>query len=242
MAAMVYNDYRDETEMRRYLVDSLKHITLDIANRLQRELNAEFGGDLFLAYTPDLTVGKARGHIILMEDSHKASCSLENPQCTYVFGWPDNKCGYATIAPFQQRSAAGKNLYVQSIYEMKLSDDDLITSKKEGAKKVASEVTSRNYKGEGILGFNAMNANGGLTGLYDLDTYEFAHIFNGFAFDMFVENMKNATVGKDRLYGGIVSLDHFGAGSYVSYYRPFPVNVYGDYLRWAVIESNFYKR
>lgn len=43
MAAMVYNDYRDETEMRRYLVDSLKHITLDIANRLQRELNAEFG-------------------------------------------------------------------------------------------------------------------------------------------------------------------------------------------------------
>ena len=175
-----------------------------------------------------------------MEGNHRNACAVQNPQCSYIFNWPDNKSQYGTIAPFDKRNEICRNIYVQSFYEMKLSEDSKITSKKESARKVAAEVASRNYKGERILGFNAMNANSGASSCYDLDTYEFAHIFNGFAFDMFVENMKKTTVGKDRYYGGIVTLDQFGAKMYSSLARPIPVQVYGDILPWAVIESNFY--
>ena len=239
LAALYLDDLIDKTKLQDYFTSHLRHITLDIMNRIQRDLNARYDGDLFINYTSDLTVEKARGHIILMESSHDSNCSKKNPQCNYLFGWPDKDCHYAKICAFDKKDAISRNLYVQSHYEMCLSDDDSISLKKTDVRKVASEVAKRNYNGEGILGFNAMNANTGNG--YDLDVYEFAHIFNGDAFNMYVENMKNATKGKDRYYGGIVSMDHLGVHRYVSLYRTgLPVDVYGDYLTWAVIESNFY--
>ena len=40
---------------------------------------------------------------------------------------------------------------------------------------------------------------------------------------------------------GLVTMDHYGAPSYKSGGRLTSVDVYGDYLSWAIIESNFYE-
>lgn len=240
-AALKLNDKVDKTDAESYFKSHLKHITLDIANRLERELNSKYNNDLFICYTQDLTVDQARGHIILMQDEHNDDCSKNNPHCSYLKGWPNDACGYAKIYPIDKKDQISNNLYVQSIYEMKLSDDDLIENKKNEMKKAAGLVALANEIDDWTLGFNATNANGGLTSCYDLDSYEFAHIFNGYAFDMFVENMKSTYESPFR--GGIIAMDHFGASTYKSAFRAFvPVSVYGDYLTWAVIESNFYRK
>lgn len=240
-AALWLNDKVDKTDNDAYFTKNLKHITLDIANRLERELNSEYDNDLFICYTPDLTVDQARGHIILMQDVHNDDCAKKNPHCSYLKGWPNDACGYAKIFPIAKKDEVSDNLYVQSIYEMKLSDYDLIDNKKNEMKKAAGLVALANELGNWTLGFNATNANGGKSGCYDLDSYEFAHIFNGYAFDMFVENMKSKS--DIPFHGGIIAMDHFGATRYYSKFRSYiPVSVYGEYLAWAVIESNFYRK
>ena len=125
---------------------------------------------------------------------------------------------------------------------MKLKDLGHINTKKDNIKGVAEKVTQWNNDGtHHILGFNAMNANGGASGCYDLDSYEFAHTFNGYAYDLYVNNMENSNVS-ERYHSGLVTMDHFGAKKYDSPFRSLDVDVYGDLLSWAVIESNFYKK
>ena len=239
-------------------INELKLVTLDIANRLQRELNNEFNDSLFIPYSSDLTVKQARGHIILMMTPFDNGKAEQNRQVSYVFGWPDNKLGYAHTCDWilndkDLRKSDPANVYmsqwdnsynmrVQSFYEMKLSEYGNIAQKKADAKTLATEVTAWNNDGvHHILGFNAMNANGGASGFYDLDSYEFAHKFNGFAYDMYVDNMKLAK-GSERFRAGLVTMDHFGAKEYDSPLRAIDVDVYGDLLSWAVIESNFYNQ
>ena len=47
--------------------------------------------------------------------------------------------------------------------------------------------------------------------------------------------------GDPRYCSGLVTMDHYGAPSYKSGGRLTSVDVYGDYLSWAIIESNFYE-
>ncbi len=85
-----------------------------------------------------------------------------------------------------------------------------------------------------VWGFNAMNANtGSATGLH---TYAFAHEFNGYCYEMYGNNMKNAGDSALPFRCGIVPMDHYGATYFDGNTK---IKVYGDKLSWAVIESNF---
>ena len=160
--------------------------------------------------------------------------------------------GYAHACPYGERSAdyrktvstnilrnnSGYNMRVQSYYEMTLDETDKIDTKSAGMKTLATQVTEYNtVEGKRVLGFNAMNANSASA---DLNVDDFAHKFNGKAFDMFVENMKNDPVDK-RYCSGIVPMDYFGAVRN-SHSELGLGGVYGDLLSWAVIESNFYNK
>ena len=65
-------------------------------------------------------------------------------------------------------------------------------------------------------------------------------LFNGYTFDLYVSNMLRSN-GDPRYRSGLVTMDHYGAPSYKSGGRLTSVDVYGDYLSWAIIESNFYE-
>lgn len=237
-----------------YFVEELKKLTMDIANRLQRELNHAYKDTLFINYSPELTVEKARGHIILMEESHGDANASANKQCSYVLNWPYKTIKYSYLGAYDKcdedsrksnalhiiRNGWGYNAYVQNDYEMFLDDDITIDTKKKHMQMVADSTTYWNmFQGKRILGFNPTNANPGAAAFYDLDVYEFAHKFNGAAVNLYVENMLN-TRGMFRYHSGLVPMDHFGAKTYDSVLRTSLVDVYGDLLAWAVIESNFY--
>ena len=230
-------------------------VSMDIAHRIQKEINVKYGNDLFINYSSDLTVGRARGHIILVESKYGVTRALDNPQVTYVFAWPDNACRHGHMCAYDQGTpdirsrdphnidvgdGYGYNMYLQNYYEMRLWEGNKTQRKKDAFHELACKVTDLNRnQGKRILGFNAMNANAGAECFYDLDTYEFAHMFNGYAFNEYVENM----TGKDDAWcSGIVTMDYFGADSFTTYERGLPVAVYGDLLSWAVIESNFYSK
>lgn len=234
----------------------MKYASMNIAARLQRELNEKYENKLFLPYRPDLTVGEARGHIIIMMSNYNKEIALANTQASYIFDWPDKDyrpahiCAYAdnerskrTSDPYNiVRDGQGYNMLVQSHYEMRLSEDAKIGQKKTDMLDLAQKVTQWNIEeGKRILGFNSMNANAGGDAFYDLDVHEFAHQFNGPAFDMYVDNMKNSPEDK-RFHSGIVSMDYLGCDSYRPGVIAPSVDVYGDMLLWAVIESNFYKK
>ena len=241
-----------ENEVKR----EMKYASMNIAARLQRELNEKYQNELFLPYRPDLTVGEARGHIIIMMSNYNKEIALANTQASYIFDWPDKDyrpahiCAYAdnerskrTGDPYNiVRDGQGYNMLVQSHYEMRLSEDAKIGQKKIDMLDLAQKVTQWNIEeGKRILGFNSMNANAGGDAFYDLDVHEFAHQFNGPAFDMYVDNMKNSPEDK-RFHSGIVSMDYLGCDSYRPGVIAPSVDVYGDMLLWAVIESNFYKK
>ncbi len=251
---LVGEQHRDEVKR------AMKYANMDIVARLQRELNSEYENKyenkLFLPYSPDLTVGEARGHIIIMMSNYYKDMALANTQASYLFDWPDNKYGHAHICAYADNertkrtgdpynvveNGQGYNMLVQSRYEMRLSEDTKIGQKKADMLDLARKVTQWNMEeGKRILGFNAMNANAGGEAFYDLDVHEFAHQFNGPAFDMFVENMKNSPEDK-RFHSGIVSMDYLGCDTYDPGITIPSVDVYGDMLLWAVIESNFYKK
>lgn len=231
------------------ILDAMRYASMELADRLQREVNAEYNGDLFINYSSDLTVSKARGHIILIEAFRDLASAVENPQCTYEFDWPDDKVGYAHISTYSDANVnrrlenpqnvisngKGYNARIQSMYTV--HPEDLVkTAKKEKAiKDIAQEVTRWNMEdNKRILGYNAMNANTGeKTGLW---VKYLANMFNASAFETYVENMKNSSIEK-RFRSGIVPMDYLGADKY----SDSDINVYGDLLRWAVIESNFYQ-
>lgn len=235
---------------------AMKIASMNIAARLQRELNEKYENKLFLPYRPDLTVGEARGHIIIMMSNYDKALALANTQASYIFDWPDKDyrpahiCAYAdndrakrTGDPYNiVKNGQGYNMLVQSHYEMRLSEDDKIGQKKSDMLDLAIKVTEWNMnEDKRILGFNSMNANAGGEAFYDLDVHEFAHQFNGPAFDMYVDNMKNSPTDQ-RFHCGIVSMDYLGCDTYDPGAMIPSVDIYGDMLLWAVIESNFYKK
>lgn len=225
--------------------------SMDIANRLMKEFSRKYNDEIFIPYTPDLTVGQARGHIIILQDDKnmRYQCrqfyydldgklhDSEWLKATFIEGWPDNKKGYATFYTYNKPDYLVNDAYVQSYYEMKLNDKSKITTKENAIRSLATDVTSYNMDKyhTNIFGFNAMNANTGTA--TSLKTYAFAHEFNGFAYEMFVENMKNAGSSAQRFHCGVVPMDHYGADVFSNNKK---VKLYGDKLSWAVIESNFY--
>lgn len=228
---------------------TVKEQTLDIANRLMKKFSREYNDEIFIPYSMDLTVADARGHIIIMEseDCQRYECKSyyhttdgefhdENwLRASFLSGWPDNKDGYATIYTYDKADSLINNMYVQSYYEMKIKDKDRISKKEESIRNLVSMVSGFNSNPGhiNVLGFNAMNANtGSSTGLV---TYAFAHEFNGYTFELFVDNMKNGIP----MRCGIVPMDHYGARIFNKNEK---IKVYGDKLGWAVIESNFYNR
>ena len=158
-------------------------------------------------------------------------------RATFIEGWPDNNKGYATFYTYNKTDRLIKDAYVQSYYEMKLDNKSKITTKEDAIRSLAVNVTSFNMDKyhTNIFGFNAMNANTGTA--TSLKTYAFAHEFNGFAYEMFVENMKAADDSLKRFHCGVVPMDHYGADVFTNNSN---VKLYGDKLSWAVIESNFY--
>lgn len=226
--------------------------TMDIANRLLKKFSREYGDDIFIPYSMDLTVGEARGHIILMESDSNMHYQCKSYYETiygefhdedwlrgsFLSGWPDNSSGFATIYTYNKADSLINNMYVQSYYEMGLNDKDKITQKEEAIKRVTSLVSEFNVDPThiNILGFNAMNANtGSASGLV---TYAFAHEFNGFAFEYFVDYMSQSRKNEQYMHSGIVAMDHYGARIFDDKEK---IKVYGDKLSWAVIESNFYR-
>lgn len=224
--------------------------SMDIANRLMKEFSRKYNDEIFIPYTPDLTVGQARGHIIILQDAknmryqcHQFYYDMEGKlndsewlRATFIEGWPDNRKGYASLYTYDKTDYLTKNAYVQSYYEMKLNDKSKISTKEDAIRGLAADVTSYNMDThhKNIFGFNAMNANTGTS--TSLKTYAFAHEFNGFAYEMFVENMKAGTSAQ-RFHCGVVPMDHYGADVFTNNNK---VKLYGDKLSWAVIESNFY--
>lgn len=230
--------------------NAMNYASMELADRLQREVNAEYGGDLFINYSSDLTVSKARGHIILIENFRDEYAHEMNPQCTYELDWPDDKVGYAHISTYEDGqedarlenpyniivNGRGYNARIQSMYTVHPEDLPRTGKKEKAIRDVAAEVTKWNMEeNKRILGYNAMNANTGeKTGLW---VKYLANMFNASAFDTYVDNMKNAPLEK-RFRSGLVPMDYLGADKY----SDSDINVYGDLLRWAVIESNFYEK
>ncbi|MBQ0005955.1 MAG: hypothetical protein KBS57_00930, partial [Alistipes sp.] len=225
--------------------------TTDIANRLLKRFSREYDDEIFIPYSMDLTVEEARGHIILMESDQYMHYQCKRYYTTaadgvfhdedwlrasFLSGWPDNRAGFATVYTYSKADSLAKNMYVQSYYEMKLDDKDRISRKEESIRYLASSVSGFNANPGhiNVLGFNAMNANtGSVTGLH---TYAFAHEFNGYCYEMYVDNMKNAPASALPFRCGIVPMDHYGATFFDGDKN---IKVYGDKLSWAVIESNF---
>lgn len=260
-AAVFLHDLFGHKDYANQIRQAYKGLTMYRANYLERKLNEQYGttdNPLFIVYKPSLTVKQARGHIILWQENYDSKESGANPQVSYVYGWPDNKCGLAYIGPWNTQSNPSEaekpymiekngryyNCEIQSIYEMPLRNTTKIDNKKKEMKNLAETVTEENRdKGLRILGFSSTNANSGLA---DLDTYEYAHIFNGYGFNMYVENMKEESIEK-RYHCGLVPMDHYGAREYnfvmlssKDFLHDKDASVYGDYLSWAIIESNFY--
>ena len=248
-------DLQEDIDKRdKWLKETIKTISMDVAHRIQKRIGSEYGDDLFINYSSDLTVGQARGHIILLEEPMDEERGYDNPQVTYMFSWADNKMKHGHICAYDQHFANirhndphnmqigdsyGYNMYLQNFYEMRLWEEGKILNKKDCIRDVAKKVTEMNmYEGKRILGYNALNVNAGGDAFYDLDTYEFAHLFNGYTFDLYVANMLRSN-GDPRYRSGLVIMDQYGAPSYKSGGRFTSVDVYGDYLSWAVIESNF---
>lgn len=226
--------------------------SMDIANRLMKEFSRKYNDDIFIPYTPNLTVGQARGHIIILEEAKhmKYQCisyGIDQDgkihdsnwlRATFIEGWPDNRMGYATFYTYKKADSLLNNAYVQSYYEMKLNDKTKITTKEDAIRSLAAKVTSYNLDQShtNIFGFSAMNANTGEP--TSLKTYAFAHEYNGYAFEVYVENMKAARESAAQPFRcGVVPMDHYGADVFTNNSK---VKLYGDKLSWAVIESNFY--
>lgn len=227
--------------------------SMDIANRLMKEFSQKYNDEIFIPYTPSLTVGQARGHIIILQEAKhmRYQClqyyyDLEGKlhdekwlRATFIEGWPDNKKGYATFYTYAKADSLLNDAYVQSYYEMKLHDKTKITAKEDAIKSLAAEVTSYNLDPShtNVFGFSAMNANTGEP--TSLKTYAFAHEYNGFAFEMYVSNMNGSGASAQPFHCGVVPMDHYGADVFTNNEK---VKLYGDKLSWAVIESNFYNR
>ncbi len=159
-------------------------------------------------------------------------------KASFYTGWPSNGKGYATLFTYTEADSLKNDLYVQSYYEMKVHEKEKIEKKEKEILELTRIVTAENMTPDrkNVLGFNALNAN---TGSGILKTYVFAHEFNGYAFEMFVNRMKDPEINP--LHCGIVPMDHDGAQMYEMSFSA-DVKVYGDVLSWAVIESNFYKK
>lgn len=210
-----------------------------IANRLLREIDER--DNLFVIYKPSLTVKEARGHIIvLMDNRDRRNPYGETDHITYYEKWPGNNSGYADLIYYENNTTKitqDSAMYVQSRYEMKTDDTEKIRQKKNDMMYLADIVTMSNKGKKYVLGFNATNANTGSTFL-PLKTQAFAEMFNSYLYKHYHDNMSKRAAMDLRC--GIVSMDHYGYNKYVS--LSWDAFVCGDYLRWAVIESNFYER
>lgn len=227
--------------------------SMDIANRLMKKLSREFGDKIFIPYRPDLTVGEARGHIIIIQGDSNMHYQCKGLaydwegnlidtnwlRASFCKGWPDNRTGYATLYTYELVDSIKNNMFVQSIYEMQVDDLDKINLKEKQIADLTKNVSINNADPNrmNIWGFNALNANNGSkTGL---KTYYFAHEFNGFAYELFANNMLMQKDGAPVLRCGLVPMDHYGASIFDG---DKDIKVYGDKLSWAVIESNFFPR
>ena len=234
------------------MFEMVTYQSMKIANRLLKQFSRKYNDDIFIPYSPNLTVGQARGHIILMEDKSNMQFECKGLAITgdgvvidkdwlkasFYTGWPSNGKGYATLFTYTEVDSLKNDLYVQSYYEMKVHEKEKIEKKEKEILELTRIVTAENMTPDrkNVLGFNALNAN---TGSGILKTYVFAHEFNGYAFEMFVNRMKDPEINP--LHCGIVPMDHYGAQMYEMSFSS-DVKVYGDVLSWAVIESNFYKK
>lgn len=235
------------------LYSTVNEQTMDIANRLLKKFSREYNDEIFIPYSMDLTVGEARGHIIIMESDKNMHYQCKSYyetidgefhdedwlRASFLSGWPDNRAGFATVYTYYKADSLANNMYVQSYYEMAVDNKDKISKKEESIKYLASTVSGFNSNPGhiNVLGFNAMNANtGSATGLV---TYAFAHEFNGYAFEFYLDYMKHMEDNGTPLRSGIVAMDHYGARIFDDNEK---IKVYGDKLSWAVIESNFYQK
>lgn len=227
--------------------------SMDIANRLMKKFSREYGDDIFIPYSPNLTVGEARGHIIIIQDAKNQhySCrgygydwegnivDIDWLRASFCYNWPDNSSGFATLYTYERVDSLKNDLYVQSMYEMKTNNLDRIKLKEDRIKKLAVDVSGYNLDPNhmNVLGFNALNANtGSATGL---ETYVFAHEFNGYTYELYMDNMLSGGDQAVPFHCGIVAMDHYGTTNFNS---DGIVKVYGELLSWAVIESNFLQR
>lgn len=251
-AATWLEDKARGTSTQSKMFEMVTYQSMKIANRLLKEFSRKYNDDIFIPYSPNLTVGQARGHIIVMEDKSNMKFECKGLAMTgdgvmidkdwlkasFYTGWPSNGKGYATLFTYSEADSLKNDLYVQSYYEMKVHEKEKIGKKEKEILELTRIVTAENMNPDrkNVLGFNAMNAN---TGSGILKTYVFAHEFNGYAYEMFVNRMKDPEINP--LHCGIVAMDHYGAQMYELSFST-DVKVYGDILSWAVIESNFYKR
>ena len=213
--------------------------TLTIACRLLREIDER--DDLFIIYKPSLTVKEAQGHIIvLMDNKDRREPYGLTDRITYYKNWPGDSSGFADIVFYEDGTNSEtieKAMYVQSRYQMETDDEETIEQKKKDMKYLTEFVSTSNNDKKYVLGFNATNANNGSIFL-PLKTQVFAEMFNSNLYKLYHDNMSKRAAMDLRC--GIVSMDHYGYNKYVS--LTWDTFVCGDYLRWAVIESNFYNK
>lgn len=191
--------------------------------------------DRILPYRPDMKLGEARNHILLINDDEpsKKADRIGSYYHKDGHGDPNYNC-YIDIVT--DKDSTAYKFWVQDMYEMQLDDDNEINKKISLIKQVAEDAREYYKTSDQMVFNNQLNANTG--NAVALKCVNFAQIFNERTFEIFLSNM--LTGGKPYV-GGIYSMDYAGTENYDRHVIPGKTTaVFGESAVWAIIENNFY--
>ena len=197
--------------------------------------------DKILPYRPDMTLGEARGKILLVNDDEIGDDFATLRIGAYYHGVGDLQPHYGSYVDYSVKTEKDSTYYkfgwkVQNLYEMQWREKDKQNLKKKYIEQLAHDAMV-DFRDHDTFTFdNQLNAN---TGKYlGLRCEYFANIFNQFTYNMLVDNMKS---GDSPLVGGIYSFDYAGVENYDKFLKKSKTTaVYGQSVVWAIIERNFY--
>lgn len=189
-----------------------------------------------MAFRPDIKLGEARNHILLLNDDLPSSKGDRIGSYYHKVGRgdPNYNC-YIDIVT--DKDSTAYSFWVQDMYEMKIDDQNSINKKIELIESVALDAREYYKDSDNMVFNNQLNANTGNP--VALKCVSFAQIFNSKTYEMFRGNMLN---GGDPFVGGIYSMDYAGKENYDRHAIPTKTTaVYGESVVWAIIENNFYR-
>ncbi len=199
--------------------------------------------DNIIKYRPDMTLEEASGKILVINNNKpKSEEGMIGP---YYFTLKDEKTyynGHLAMKYIESTDSISMrdstySFWVQNFYEMQAKDAASIERKKQLIRSMAEDARTEILSSDSIAFDNQLNANTGK--FMGLRCEHFAHIFNEYTYNMFVDNMKNHN--DEPFVGGIYSMDYAGVENYDKFPNPLKTtSVFGQSCVWAIIERNFY--